>query len=57
MKPGTKRKIQIHWNHDKEQFEIAGKQITFEKAKSHWMACDADWSMGAYNKMIDLTLS
>jgi hypothetical protein len=53
-----RRQYEIHWNREKEQFEMLDTEaapdfilITTGQARERWDACDADWSMGAFDRM------
>ena len=47
-------KPEIAWNREMGEFEQDGKPVTMEQARERWNACDSDWTMGAYQRMLDL---
>lgn len=52
------KEIEISFNRKRNSFISSVKQdtISFEQAKAHWDAADADWTQGAYKEMARRTL-
>ena len=48
-------KPEISYCHKTGSFLRDNKPISFEQALEHWLAIDADWTMGAYAKMRELS--
>lgn len=49
------QKPEISYDHANQQCLRDGNPITFEEARAHWEAIDADWTMGAHAKMRELS--
>lgn len=50
-----KDKPEISYDHQRETFLRNNKFIDQTTALSHWWNVDSDWTIGAYNKMIEIT--
>lgn len=48
-------KPEISFDHKTGSFLRDNKPISFEQALEHWLALDADWTMGAHAKMRELS--
>ena len=44
---------QISYDRERDEFVKDGKPIAFEEAREHWMAVNADWTMGAFKEMAE----
>lgn len=49
-----KHKPELSYNHKDDTFERDNERIVLEQAKQHWNNLDADWTVGAYNKMCEI---